>query len=375
MSKEEKMKPEIRFEGFEGEWESRCISDILSVNSGYDYKHLQPGDIPVYGTGGYMLSVDKALSHVDAIGIGRKGTIDKPQFLKAPFWTVDTLFYLTLEEKDFDLNFMYFFMKNINWKKYDESTGVPSLSKTQINKITVRFPSSKEQEKIGNYFNNLDKNIQSKKSELEKFKQFKQAMLQKMFPKEGEKEPEIRFEGFDGEWKKYQLSEIVSKKSLKSNNASIKRIEYEDIVSGTGMLNSDWHGTGDSRTGIVFNREDILYGYLRPYLKNWYYADFEGKAIGDFWVLDSLDNDSKFIYFLVQTSKFQVLSNLSSGSKMPRADWKLVSKSEFYIPFLKDEQKKIGDFFMQLEKNISAKEKELAKLQNFKQAMLDKMFV
>ena len=87
------MEPKIRFKGFEGEWKEYSFSDILIVNSGKDYKHLDNGIIPVYGTGGYMLSVNESLSDIDAIGIGRKGTIDKPQYLKAPFWTVDTLFF------------------------------------------------------------------------------------------------------------------------------------------------------------------------------------------------------------------------------------------------------------------------------------------
>lgn len=67
---------------------------MIIVGNGMDYKDLNEGDIPVYGTGGYMISVDKALSYKkDAVGIGRKGTIDNPYVLKAPFWTVDTLFY------------------------------------------------------------------------------------------------------------------------------------------------------------------------------------------------------------------------------------------------------------------------------------------
>jgi type I restriction enzyme S subunit len=70
------------------------LSDAVDVCSGCDYKNLSAGTIPVYGTGGYMLSGDKALSYSDdAVGIGRKGTIDKPYILRAPFWTVDTLFY------------------------------------------------------------------------------------------------------------------------------------------------------------------------------------------------------------------------------------------------------------------------------------------
>lgn len=121
-----------------------------------DYKHLSEGDIPVYGTGGYMLSVDKALSYdKDAIGIGRKGTIDKPYILKAPFWTVDTLFYC-IPKEEYSLDFVYCVFQNVNWKEKDESTGVPSLSKVNINSTDVKVPDLAEQTKIGDYFRNLD---------------------------------------------------------------------------------------------------------------------------------------------------------------------------------------------------------------------------
>lgn len=149
-------KPKIRFKGFSEDWEQRKLGEVVEICSGRDYKHLEEGDIPVYGTGGYMLSVSESLSEKDdAIGIGRKGTIDKPYILKAPFWTVDTLFYC-IPKKNYDLNFIYSIYQNINWKSMDESTGVPSLSKMAINKVNVFAPSVTEQTKIGAYFSNLD---------------------------------------------------------------------------------------------------------------------------------------------------------------------------------------------------------------------------
>lgn len=131
-------------------WEQRKLGEILTVNSGRDYKHLSKGKIPVYGTGGYMLSVAEALSNSkDAIGIGRKGTINSPFILRAPFWTVDTLFYC-IPNEDRDLEFLYCVFELINWEKYNESTGVPSLSKKSIEEIGIRYPvSQEEREKIG----------------------------------------------------------------------------------------------------------------------------------------------------------------------------------------------------------------------------------
>ena len=140
-------------------WEQRKLGDIVDVRSGKDYKHLSEGNIPVYGTGGYMLSVNQALSYdEDAIGIGRKGTIDKPYILKAPFWTVDTLFY-AVPSQNSDLDFVFDIFQNIDWKKKDESTGVPSLSKTAINEIYISAPCLEEQQIIGSYFSKIDRLI------------------------------------------------------------------------------------------------------------------------------------------------------------------------------------------------------------------------
>ena len=137
-------------------WEQRKLGEAVDVCSGRDYKHLGEGNIPVYGTGGYMTSVDEALSYSDdAIGIGRKGTIDHPYVLRAPFWTVDTLFY-SVPRKDVDLDFALGLFLNVDWKQKDESTGLPSLSKQAINETEVITPSNDEQRAIGRFFSRLD---------------------------------------------------------------------------------------------------------------------------------------------------------------------------------------------------------------------------
>jgi len=173
--------PEIRFKGFTDAWEQRKFSDVVEIGSGMDYKHLGIGDIPVYGTGGYMLSVDVALSeNNDAIGIGRKGTIDKPYILRAPFWTVDTLFYC-IPKYNHNLDFTNCLFQNVDWKNKDESTGVPSLSKVIINNIETSIPSYEEQKKIGEYFKSFDNLITLHQRKLDKLKNIKKSMLDNMF--------------------------------------------------------------------------------------------------------------------------------------------------------------------------------------------------
>ena len=148
--------PEIRFKGFTEAWEQCKLSNIVNVCSGRDYKHLSEGSIPVYGTGGYMLSVNEALSYdKDAIGIGRKGTIDKPYILRAPFWTVDTLFYVVPEHSN-SLDFIHELFHIVDWKKKDESTGLPSLSKGAINETYVMTPDIDEQLIVGKFFSTID---------------------------------------------------------------------------------------------------------------------------------------------------------------------------------------------------------------------------
>ena len=173
--------PEIRFKSFTDPWEQRKLGEMVDVCSGMDYKHLSEGDIPVYGTGGYMLSVNKALSYDrNAVGIGRKGTIDKPYILKAPFWTVDTLFYaIPKDSKNIDFTFDVF--QKVDWKKKDESTGVPSLSKIAINETSISTPSKLEQERIGSFFRNLDTLITLHQRKLEKLQNIKKSCIEKMF--------------------------------------------------------------------------------------------------------------------------------------------------------------------------------------------------
>ena len=162
-------------------WEQCKLKIAINIYSGKDYKHLSKGNIPVYGTGGYMLSVNKALSYdKDAVGIGRKGTIDKPYILKAPFWTVDTLFF-AIPNTDYNLYFLFNIFQKINWKNKDTSTSIPSLSKSDIDNTDIKLTNFSEQKKLGELFQNLDKLITLHQRKLEKLQNIKKALLEKMF--------------------------------------------------------------------------------------------------------------------------------------------------------------------------------------------------
>ena len=171
--------PKIRFKSFTEPWEQRKLGDVVNIGNGRDYKHLTVGKIPVYGTGGLMLYVNQAICNEDAIGIGRKGTIDKPQYLKAPFWTVDTLFYMVSLQKQ--PLFIFAYSQFIPWLNYNQATGVPSLTKDQISDIKIGVPSIKEQEKIGSLFLYIDCLITLHQRKCEMLKNIKSSLLEKMF--------------------------------------------------------------------------------------------------------------------------------------------------------------------------------------------------
>lgn len=151
-------------------------------------------------------------------------------------------------------------------------------------------------------------------------------------------------------------------------------VEFEDIISGEGCFNKDIYKKECHKYGKLFYEGDILFGKLRPYLKNIILADFNGVAIGDFWVLRSKGFDDKYLYTLVNSESFLKVANISSGSKMPRADWNLVSTTKFVVPSAKDEQKAIGKYFTSLDSQISASTSRLASLKQMKAASLQAMF-
>lgn len=174
--------PRLRFPGFAGEWEKKKLGDCFEIGNGRDYKHLEQGNIPVYGSGGYMCSVNNYLYDGDSACIGRKGTINKPMLLHGRFWAVDTLFY-TYNYIDTSAYFVYLLFQNINWLNHNEAGGVPSLSKNIINNISVLLPPTlAEQEKIAECLSAMEDLIIEESNRLEFLKTHKRGLMQQMFP-------------------------------------------------------------------------------------------------------------------------------------------------------------------------------------------------
>lgn len=309
-----------------------------------DYKHLGEGNIPVYGTGGYMCSVDKALSNdKDAIGIGRKGTIDKPYLLRAPFWTVDTLFYC-IPKEDYDLDFTSCLFQNVDWKKKDESTGVPSLSKLIISNVETDTPTFDEQIKIGEYFSNLDHLIT-----LHHRKYMKNIDLS-LFAWEQRKLEAVLSLLKDGTHGTHQDAEegpyLLSAKNIKngqiiiddSSDRKISEDEFNQIHTKFTLENGDILLTivgSIGESAILESAGKFTFqrsvAFLRP----------------------SEEMTSRFLKTEIESVQFQKeLNDRKSQSAQPGVYLGDLSKIPIYITS-KEEQKKIGKYFSHLDNLIT----------------------
>ena len=203
----------------------------------------------------------------------------------------------------------------------------------------------------------------------------KKALLDKMFPKAGESVPEIRLKGFTDPWEQRELGDVAERVTASCDDSNLPRIACEDINSDEGTLNKATTELPREKSGVTFKAGDVLYGKLRPYLHNWLFPQFAGIALGDFWVLRPRTIEPSFLYRLVQSDVFDRVANVSAGSKMPRADWRLVGGSCYWIPVSADEQRAIGSFFSSLDLLITLHQRKLELLKNVKKSLLEGMFV
>lgn len=237
--------------------------------------------------------------------------------------------------------------------------------------FSLALPPLEERKKIAEILSTQDKAIELQGRKIEELKRFKKGCLEKMFPRKGQKVPEKRFPGFTDDWEQRKLNAVVSRESATQiSSAEFPSVEYEDVISEEGHLNKDIYQKKPGKNGIAFDGSQVLYGKLRPYLHNWLNPDFKGVAVGDWWVMKPIDADKNFLYRLIQTPQFNNVANQSSGSKMPRADWNLVSNTEFMIPYSKVEQHKIGEYFSSLDHLITLHQRKLEEMKRQKKALM-----
>ena len=387
--------PRLRFPEFQdaGEWDRKRLGDVLKVGYGRDYRHLAKGDVPVYGTGGYMVSVDAHLYDGESVCIGRKGTIDSPMLLEGRFWTTDTLFY-THSFGDCLPRFMYLVFQQIPWKNYNAASGVPSLSKTTIEEIVAGLPELGEQSKIADCLTSLDDLIAAADRKLEALRQHKQGLMQQLFPQPGENVPRLRFPEFEGasEWVSRELGPMSSKVGsgitprggqknyrpsgrpfVRSQNVGWGELALDNVVH----IDEDTHA---SFTTTEIEEGDVLLNISGASIGRSAVADARiagGNVNQHVCVIRGLSEQIKagfLCQYLISKQGQEQIDSCQAGGNRQGLNFGQIRS--FSIPRPRDvaEQQRIADCLGSLDNLVAAKGRRLDALRLHKQGLMQQLF-
>ena len=400
--------PKIRFKKFNDSWSVRKLSDTQTCFKDGNYGEAYPKEIDLTSStqgipflrgsdldnGKLTLTNARYITHSkhselvsghlieDDIVIAVRGSLGSLGYVgpESVGWNINSQLAIIRTRKiEIIGNYLIQFLLSHRGGKEISShitgTALKQLPIKQLKNIKIPIPILTEQQSIGSLFRTLDDLLSSYKDNLTNYQSLKATMLSKMFPKAGQTVPEIRLDGFEDIWEEKEFIQIVNRVTESSDSDALPKVEFEDIISGQGKLNKDISSKFDNRKGILFEPGYTLYGKLRPYLNNWLLPKFEGVALGDFWVFDPNGNNSDFIYYLVQSSRYQKVANDTSGTKMPRSDWKSVSTTIFAIPQTIAEQQAIGAYFSNLDNLINSHQEKISQLETLKKKLLQDMFI
>lgn len=380
--------PKIRFEGFSGEWENKKLGEIFLYEQPNKYivsiaNYSDDYKIPVLTAGqSFILGYTN-----EGYGI-KNASKDFPVIIFDDFTTsshyVDFPFkvkssamkILTTDNKKYSFYYLYTVLKNINYKPICHERQWISI----FSNFNILIPKLKEEQKlIGQYFSNIDNLIKLQQQKYEKLLNLKKSLLYKLFPKEGETVPELRFEGFSGKWEKKKLGEVLTYRNGKAHEKNI-------VTKGKFIVvNSKFVST----KGAFVKFSNIQ---IQPLYKNeivFVLSDVpNGKAIAKTFLID-IDNvytlnqriaglkvteafNPYFVYLLLNKNEYFL--KFDDGVNQTNLSKKDVIEFETFYPNI-NEQTLIGQYFSKLDKLIELNKEKLEKLKNVKESLLDKMFV
>lgn len=397
----EKNVPEIRFEGFSGEWKLSQLSELALFNPKEElpvtFKYVDLESVKGTSLLGYREEL-KESAPSRAQRLAKKGDV----FFQTvrPYQKNNYLF--NMEEIDFvfstgyaqlrpyyDGNFLLNLIQRDSFVKdvLDNCTGTsyPAINASILASLEVISPEGKEEQTaIGNTFQKLDNLINQHQQKHDKLSNIKKAMLEEMFPKQGETMPEIRFKGFSAEWEVRSWRDTVD---ISTNMVDPRSSQYGElfhvgpgnIESFTGMFYNNVLKVKDSNLisgKFHFNKGDIIYGKINPQLAKYVIAPFEGLASADAYVLSAKNGVvQNYLYAILQTEDFYKYTvSVSSRTGMPKINRDELNIYSYLSPD-EAEQERIGNYFQKLDALINQHQQQITKLNNIKQACLSKMFV
>jgi type I restriction enzyme S subunit len=403
--------PQIRFTGFEGDWEDLQFRDIVSSLSGG--AAIKPED---YQTSGFR-TVPKGA--VNSTGIA---DLDGCKFISKEFFERNTtsqastgdlvtslrdlvpsapnlgrivkikggsedflmpqgVYKITLHA-NIDENFVISYSNSGEFRKVisSEKNGSTQvhLRNGEFLSITIFTPTHLEQTQIGTYFRELDQLIEGHQRKYDKLLTLKKAMLQKMFPQAGAATPEIRFGEFSGEWEVKQLRDVGEFNPKEALPEIFEYVDLESVV-GTEMVShrTETKKTAPSRAQRLARQGDLFFQTVRPYQKNNYLFNlpFADYIFSTGYAQIRPFGDGSFLLGLMQRAQFvKVVLDNCTGTSYPAINSNVLAGIRVSVP-KPEEQQKIGSYFRTIDELISKHAIQLQKLKQIKSACLEKMFV
>ncbi|MDQ6955851.1 MAG: restriction endonuclease subunit S [Mariprofundaceae bacterium] len=385
--------PAIRFEGFGGEWKEKRAIEFCSISTGKNNTQdkIHEGKYPFYvrsatieRSNNYLFDEEAVLTVGDGVGTGKvyhyvNGKYDLHQRV-----------YRMYDFNDITGKYFFYFFSNNFYKRVISMTAKTSVDSVRLEMIAdmmINAPVIEEQTQIGNFFQQLDRLIAQHQQKHDKLRCVKKALLEKMFPKQGETQPAIRFKGFSEAWESKVLGSIVSfykgkdlPKSSIQDGGVYPCIHYDELFTKY----SEVIEVVTSRTNQNENLFSISNDVLMPT------SDVTPKGLvksccvkqngvvlgGDILVIRSNNQgviDGAFLSRFIRTREQQVLQNVT-GSTVFHLYASSIENLDIAFPSI-EEQTKIGNLFQQLDTLITQQQTQLTQLANIKQSMLAKMFV
>ena len=407
-----KKSPQLRFEGFTDDWEERKLGELSNIVGGgtpsTSNSEYWDGDIDWYAPAeiGEQRYVSKSKKTITELGLKKSsarilpvGTvlftsragIGNTAILGKEATTNQGFQSIVPNPNKLDSYFIY--SRTNELKRYGEVTGAGStfveVSGKQMSKMPIMIPELSEQKKIGSFFEQLDNTIALHQRKLDLLKEQKKGFLQKMFPKNGEKVPELRFAGFADDWEERKLGDLVTSfeyglnASAKSFDGTHKYIRITDIDDSSRKFNSQSLTSPDidlsSADNYKLKNGDILFARTGASVgKSYIYADSDGLVYyAGFLIRARIKSgvDSNFVFQHTLTSSYENFIRVTSQrSGQPGVNAKEYSTFEISVPSY-EEQRKIGSFFKQLDDTITLHQRKLDLLKEQKKGFLQKMFV
>ena len=394
-------KPKIRFKGYNEDWEQRKVSDMFKVARGYvlpatDTSQEMTDEIPypVYSSqtkdNGLMGYYSDYL-YEDAITWTTDGANAGTVNFRAGKFYCTNVCGVLLSDK-IETNKVIAEALNNVAKRYVSYVGNPKLMNNVMADIQIAVPTSqKERDRISSYFSYLDHLITLHQHKCDEMKRLKKYMLQKMFPQNGKKVPEIRFDGFTNDWEQRKVLDLLIQPITDGPHETPKLVEEGVPFISVDAIVDNKIDFSRKRGNISEEYDELCCKKYKPQFHDVYLVK-SGSTVGKVAIVETTDRFNiwsplaamrcgektypYFLYDLLQTKDLQAqVADKASNGTQPNLSMRELEKFPVSVPSNLEEQKKIGDYFRNLDHLITLHQHKCDELQNLKKYMLQNMFV